>query len=126
MHRIGILAVLVLTPPLALAQAVKSHSAPVIHFSLYAPPQKDPPVHIVGFEHDQKKIRFAVANTSDKSVVKIIIGLVEIVPLGCSTAPSNETYRPVRDWTEGPFRVRAGPHGMGLASPRLRVFIGLK
>jgi hypothetical protein len=118
MHRIAILAVLAQIPLLALGQTIGSDSVPVIHFSLYAPPQKDPPVHILGFEHDQKQIRFLVSNTSDKSVVKIIVGLVEIVPPGCSRAPSSETYRSVRDWTEGAFKVSAGPRGIGLASPR--------
>jgi hypothetical protein len=114
MHRIGVIFSLGLMPLLALGQA--GNSAPLIHFSFYAPPQPDSPVHIVGFEHDESVIRFELSNTSDKSVVAVAITRVDIVPEGCSTEPSAEPHRPAKNSNPGGYKVSITPHGKGVAA----------
>jgi hypothetical protein len=116
MHRIGSLAlILVLAPLLVVAASSQSSPAPTIDFSWYAPAQKDSPVQIVGFEHDQSKAWFVLSNTSDKSVVAVTIGFVDIVPRGCSIAPSSEPYFPEQKSSAGGFKVGIVPHGRGIA-----------
>lgn len=115
MHRVGIIFFFLgLTPLLALGQS--GNSAPVIHFSFYAPPQSDSPVHIVGFEHDESVIRFELSNTSDKSVVAVAITRVDIVPEGCSMEPSAEPHRPAKNSNPGGYKVNITPHGKGVAA----------
>ncbi len=101
---------------MTLAAAAQSGASPTIRFSLYAPEQKDSPVHIVGLEHDQSEIRFVLSNTSDKPVVAVITDSVEIVPRGCSEQPYTEPYRPVRDHSGSGFKVEIAPHAETIAA----------
>ena len=102
----------ILASALALGQAAKP--APVIHFSVYAPPQVDPPVHIVGFEHDRSELRFVLSNTSERSVDAVVIAFVDLVPRGCSTDPWPD--RPVKYYHAAGFKVRIAPHGRAVAT----------
>src|ERR1700684_4697356 len=88
---------LLLAPLLVFVAFGQSNSGPIIHFSLYAPIQKDSPVQITRFDHTDSDLEFVLSNTSDKAVVAVTIGFMEIVPPSCSTAPSAEPYQSVVD-----------------------------
>lgn len=107
---------LLLGPLLALTPAKSDPAAiSVINFSFYAPPQKDPPVHIEGFGHTDSQIQFVLSNASEKSVVGVLIGRIEIAPPGCATEPTK-----VRLGTSilsaGHFQVSISPHGKAVLS----------
>jgi hypothetical protein len=98
----------------ALAAAAQTGPSPTIHFSIYAPEQKDSPVRIVGFGHDRSEIHFVLANTSDKSVAAVIIERMGIVPLGCGARLEPEPYWPVRYHYEATFKVGITPWGRSI------------
>jgi hypothetical protein len=112
MRGISIIILLGLMPP-ALGQA--AGAPPVIHFSLYAPRQNDSPVRIVGFQNDQRVVRFVLSNTSDKAVVAVIVGHADIVPRGCGTAPSIDRHDLLKDSSAAGFKVGIPPHERGVA-----------
>ncbi len=107
---------LLLAPLLVVAAFGQSNSGPIIHFSLYAPTQKDSPVQITRFDHTDSDLEFVLSNTSDKAVVAVTVGFIEIVPRGCSTAPSTEPYQSVVDAHAGGFKVSVPPQGEGIAA----------
>ncbi len=115
MRRFGTLA-FTLVSLFAGAVSGQSGPAPTIHFSLYAPPQKDPPVEIVALEHDRSELRFVLSNISDEAVVAVVITRVDIVPQGCSTEPSAEPHRPAKNSNPGGYKVSITPHGKGVAT----------
>jgi len=43
-----------------LRKSARAPSAPVLEVSLYAPQQKEPPVHIVGFRNDESDVQFVL------------------------------------------------------------------
>jgi hypothetical protein len=121
MHRQTILALLLVPLPAVVAPAqANSPGAPVIHFSFYAPPQKDPPVHIVAFENDESDIQFVLSNASDKPVVGVIVRLVYIAPSGCALERlrDDRTYESVGGVG---YELRVAPHGEAVAS-RIGIF----
>jgi hypothetical protein len=107
MYRLTILAFL--SGALLAAQSDRSDSAAgrMIQFAFYAPPQKGSPVHIVGFEHTESEIQFVLSNTSDKSVVGVLIGRIESAPPGCAT----ETRKNNLNSSGGRFQLLIPPHG---------------
>src|SRR5271166_5500583 len=115
MHRICSIVPIVLATLLAVAAPSPPDPAPTIHFSLYAPPQNDSPVRIVGFQNDQRVVRFVLSNTSDKAVAAVIVGHADITPRGCSTAPSISRHDPLKNSGGAGFRVGIPPHGRGVA-----------
>jgi hypothetical protein len=115
MRRIGTLA-LALSPCLALAQSPLSAPAPVLGISLYAPIQKDPPVHIVSFRNDGSEVQFVLSNDSDKPVIGVGLGFVEIAPPGCAAQPRKEPEQTQDGYSAGGFPVGIAPHGQAVAS----------
>lgn len=115
MHRNDILLLaLALTPLLA---ASPPESAPVIHLSIYAPAQNDPPVRIVGFGDDKDELQFLLANASDKPVVAVVIVRIDIAPPGCTLEPERgtEAWRFVKSVHPGAYHVSIPPHGRSIA-----------
>lgn len=92
----------------------RPNSALMIPFALFAPAQVGLPVHIVGFEHDERDIRLVLANSGDKAVAGAIIGDVAMAPLGCSTSTDG-----ARSTGALRFAVRIGPLGKTVTSPYL-------
>jgi hypothetical protein len=115
MHRTHILALL-LTPLLVATALGQSSSGPIIHFFLYAPTQKDSPIQIARFDHTESDLEFVLSNTSDKAVVAVTVGFIEVVPRGCSIAPSTEPYQSIVEAHAGGFKVSIPPHGEGIAA----------
>jgi hypothetical protein len=117
---ISIIILLGLIPP-ALGQA--AGAPPVIHFTIYAPPQQPPPpidaperkapAHIVGFENDRTEIRYVVSNDSDKPVIGVAIAYFGAAPEKCRTEPG--TWESGANSSRfGGFLVRIAPHGRGV------------
>jgi hypothetical protein len=122
MHRLTILALLLVPLLVAVAPAqANSPAAPVIHFSFYAPPQKDPPVHIVAFENDQSDIQLVLSNVSDKPVVGAIVRLVYIAPSECGLEPQRDDYMAFESVGGVGYELRIVPHGEAVAS-RVGIF----
>jgi hypothetical protein len=103
------------------AQANPPAAAPVIHFSFYAPPQKDPPVHIVAFENDQSDIQLVLSNASDKPVVGVIIRLVYIAPSECALEPQRDEDVASESVGGVGYELRVAPHEEAVAS-RIGIF----
>jgi hypothetical protein len=97
------------------AQAAKPDLPPKLTVALYAPLQKESPVHIEGFEHSQSEIQFVLSSTSDKSVVGVVIDRVDISPVGCVEL-KNEMDRGIRGLSGASFELRIVPHGKAVAS----------
>jgi hypothetical protein len=120
MHRATISA-LILGPLLVVATG--ANAAPqVIHLSLYAPAQSAPPVRIVGFEHDESEIRFVFSNETDRLVVGVVVGRVNIAPSGCAVEPRRGDMAFMSVGGAG-FELRVTPHGRAIAS-RAGIFSG--
>lgn len=115
MYGMPILALLL--GPLLGAAPVESDpgAVSVINFSFYAPPQKDPPVHIEGFGHTDSEIQFVLSNASEKSVVGVLIGRTETAPPGCATEPTKGRLG-TSILSAGHFQVSISPHGKALLS----------
>lgn len=124
MHCIRTITLIGLSTLLAIAASSQSNSAPAIRFSLYAPPQKDSPVRITGFQNGQSEISFVLSNTSDKAVAAVIIGHADIVPRGCSTVPSIDPHDLLKNSSAAGLRVSIPPHGRGSAGRAGIVTIG--
>jgi hypothetical protein len=108
-YRLTILALVLLL----VALEASSDAAPVIKFSVYAPLQKDSPVHILGFEHDGHDIQFVLSNASNKSVVGVIVRGEGSAPPGCAI----ESVKASSSSDNGSrINVRIGPHGRAVAS----------
>ena len=150
MHRVGIVALtltpfvafsasgksdsiaFVLAPFLAQARSARSAPAPILAISLFAPQQKETPVHVVGFQNDRSDVQFVLLNESDKSVIGVALGFVYIAPLGCTPQP-RAPDRTEDGYSAGGFPVRIAPHGqavttgvgapvIGAATPRTALF----
>lgn len=120
MHRIATFA-LILAPILAGASD-KASPLPVLSITFYAPAQKDSPVRIIGFRHDESEIQFLLSNASDKEVAAVLIGRVDIAPRGCTPEPPSDDYWPVKNVSAGGFKVAIGSHGNGVAA-RAGIFL---
>src|SRR5271167_3167452 len=81
MYRLGILGFLL--SPLVVGAFPNAATAPVVAFSIYAPVQKDSPVHIVGLRYDYPTVEIDLENASDVSVDGIGIFAMAIAPRGC-------------------------------------------
>ena len=104
-------------PLLAVGQAAPdSGAAPAVHFSLYAPVQKEPPVHIVGFWNDRSVVQFVLSNESTKPVILVKIDDVDIAPLGCGAVPWTATDERLSGFSNGGFPVRIAPHSRAVTS----------
>jgi hypothetical protein len=121
MNRRTIFALLLVPFLIAAASAQTSPPAvPIIHFSFYAPPQKDPPVHIVNFENNKSETQFALSNTSDKSVTGVIINSVYAAPSGCALEAQRDDMAFMGVNGAG-YELRIGPHEKAVAS-RIGIF----
>lgn len=123
MRGITTIILLGLTLP-ALGQAKRP--TPVIHFSIYAPPQQPPPpvdaperkapVHIAGFQNDRTEVRFLVSNDSGKPVIGVAIAYFEVAPEGCRGEPGTWPAPGANGERFGAFLVRIAPHGRGVTN----------
>lgn len=85
MHRLSVFVFRVVALVLgALRYAV---AAPAINFSIYAPEQRDSPLHIVGLKYEEGFITTVLLNATDKSIAGVEIIGVEQAPLGCGAEP---------------------------------------
>lgn len=116
MYRLTVL--VILSGPLLVTADVKPDSAAIIRFSFYAPPQKAPPVHIVGFENDRSEVYPVLENTSDKTVVAVLVGIEHIVPAGCSL----DANRGSVGFGGAGFRLRIPAHHNAIAT-RAGIFL---
>jgi hypothetical protein len=107
---------------LAMSAQTESSAIPTIHFSLYAPVQKDPPVRLVGFEHDGRHVHFVLSNVSDKPVSAVLVGRVDIVPTGCALEPRREDMAFMSVGGVG-LKLPIPPHGKAIGS-RAGIFPG--
>lgn len=114
MHSIGVLALALLIIPMP--TETQRSLAPTVRFAFYAPAQKDPPVRIVGFEHDQSEARLLLSNTSDKTVSAVFVGRVDIVPHGCAVESGAEGYSLTRGHSTIGYELLIPPHGIGVAA----------
>jgi len=122
MCRLTILALLLVPLLVAVAPAqANSPAAPAIHFSFYAPPQEDSPVHIVAFENDQSDIQLVLSNASDKPVVGVIVRLVDIAPSKCALEPQRHDGMAYESLGGVGYELRIVPHGEAVAS-RVGIF----
>ncbi|MGB6473195.1 MAG: hypothetical protein WBF04_03860 [Candidatus Sulfotelmatobacter sp.] len=78
----------------------------------------------MGLEYDESEIRFVLSNASDKPVVAVIIGRVDIVPRGCTVKPWTEPYRPVKNFSADGFKVNIKPRDQGAAARAGIIMIG--
>lgn len=108
--RIRVLLIMLILSASASPRSIAGQS---VRFTLYAPAQKDPPVHIVGFQHGKSEVGFVLSNTSDKTVYAEFIAGLKIAPQGCA---SNAEISFTRDDDGVNFRVRIPPHEEGIAS----------
>jgi hypothetical protein len=113
--RIQLLAVMLILAAFASPQSVTGQS---IHFSLYAPLQKNPPVHIIGFRHGKSELGFILSNISDKTVFAVMIMAVSIVPGEClPNTGHGADARCDMSQNGGNFRVRIPPHEEKVSLP---------
>jgi hypothetical protein len=113
---------LALTMPSVVAASDQPDSSPAVRFSLYAPPQKDSPVQIVGFRNNRSVIQFVLSNASDKAVAAVLIGHADIAPLGCSSTLSENPHDLLKHSGAAGFKVSLPPHGKSVAG-RAGVFM---
>ena len=105
MYRFGILVFLLWS--LVVGALPTAATSPVVAFSIYAPAQKNSPVHIVGLRYDYNSVIFDLENASDLPVDGIGIFAVAIAPRGCATEPRKTMFaadaqvRPVRIGSRG-------------------------
>lgn len=99
---------LILASAAANGQILKS--GPVITVAVDAPLQPDSPVHVTGFQHDQREIWFTLLNSSEKTVTSVILGNASWAPSRCTMVGNKLSRSHVR------FLVHVGPHGSGVAS----------
>jgi len=109
MHRSGILGFLL--SPLVVGAFPNDAAAPVMACHIYAPLQKDSPVHIVGLRYDYPSIELNLENDSDVPVDGIGIFAVAIAPSGCGAEPRKTMG--VADTQVRPVRI--GPRGTAAA-----------
>jgi hypothetical protein len=89
-------------------------AAPRITISIYAPLQKGAPVHIVGLDYGEEKVRIVLTNVSDKAVADVVVvGQMVALP-GCAAEPGHVidiggTY------VDHPLQI--APHGRVVTSP---------
>lgn len=67
-----------------------SEGGPVLTFAIYAPTQKSPPLHIVGFEYNEDAVKLRLTNDSDKPVIGATIVGFLVVPPACAAAAHRE------------------------------------
>jgi hypothetical protein len=122
MNRLGVFSFLLLGP-LIVGASPKDAAAPVISFSIYAPVQKESPVHIVGLRYDKLSMQFALSNDSDRSVVDAKIVAVAAAPPGCPTDPNrSDLNTDLRIGADNVPQVIIGPH-QSVTFPREHGFI---
>ena len=96
------------------AASSRAMAAPRITVSIYAPLQKGAPVHIVGFDYGEEKVRVVLSNVSDKPVADVVVVGQLVAPPGCAVEP-----RRVIDiggtYVGHPLQI--GPRGRVVTSP---------
>jgi len=116
MYRLGVFAFLL--APFVVAASQKS-VPPVINISIYAPVQKDAPLHIVNLHYDAFSVQFVLSNISDKSVVNAKIGSVFVAPDGCGADPNRLlVLGGVGIGADNVDELRISPHESAVTFPR--------